>query len=156
MRLGTCVVLLSGWLLLLPLVLLVIGPSRVKLHQHTPEQECCNYLIQIYAAKEQWQQLVHTNTSSEMPPRSALAPYLKGGWERMRCPAGGQYDVGASISDSVQCSIHGTAETMHRRWTQRVFIQGIASVTVPVVYIVVLVSLIISLVLTKKRGQSCK
>jgi hypothetical protein len=53
---------------------------------------CINNLRMIDGAKEQWA-IEHNRAEGDDPPAEDLSPYIKGGFERLRCPQGGTYSI---------------------------------------------------------------
>jgi len=66
---------------------------------------CETNLRMLEGAKDQWALENRRRTGSEVKGEE-ISPYLEGGFERMRCPSGGQYTI-ARIGEPSSCSIHG-------------------------------------------------
>lgn len=75
----------------------------------TPEakRRCMNNLRQIDSAKEQYA-LAYRLGDEAVVTGPQIGEYIKGGWNAMKCPAGGKYTVNAIGSDPV-CSVPGHA-----------------------------------------------
>jgi RNA polymerase sigma factor (sigma-70 family) len=69
---------------------------------------CLNNLTQIEGAKDQCA-LDHKLGTGSAVTADQISPYLKGGFENCRCPAGGQYTI-AGIGNQASCDIHGSLQ----------------------------------------------
>ena len=137
----------------IPLLVLLCLPARMRSHRPTPENECMNFMRQVAMAKEMWQS-DNPDVSRPMPPQEAFAQYLKGGWERMQCPAGGHYDIGNTIDAPVNCSVHGSVKGIVSAREQRARRSRILSIVIAVAYAGILGFLIATLIARLKcRSQ---
>ena len=66
---------------------------------------CWNTLRIMEGAKDQWALENRRGTGSEVTGEE-ISPYLKDGFESIRCPSGGQYTI-ARIGEPSSCSVHG-------------------------------------------------
>jgi hypothetical protein len=110
---GRFVVFVAALLVLCSVVSLVRG---LRIQQRSV---CSNNLLQIAAAKGSIG-LENQLSRGERVSAQAFAGYLKGGWDGLRCPAGGQYDPGLFTGDkgtgeadhAPACSVHGSLVTL--------------------------------------------
>jgi RNA polymerase sigma factor (sigma-70 family) len=70
---------------------------------------CLNNLRMLEGAKDQAALEYRRRTGSEVTGEE-LSPYLKGGFESIRCPSGGQYTI-ARIGEPSRCSVHGALQS---------------------------------------------
>lgn len=91
--------------LLLGLVLaaLLVGCAS---HQIKTRDDCLINMSKLDAATEQYALENNLKVGDQAEPEK-LSPYLRGGVEAIKCPAGGVYTFGVVGSDP-SCSIHGS------------------------------------------------
>lgn len=90
-------------LLIMGILLAIALPGFSNSRDTTQKNICVNNLRQISAAKNQW--AMETNRATdEAPSLSDLAPYFKGGTEKVFCPQ----DSGKSFSSSYDIQAVGT------------------------------------------------
>ncbi len=120
---------ISGGIALVSAVVLVATGSAILVSawRQARVAACRNQLAQIAGAKGS-HGLEH-RLARGAPVRSEdVSPFLKNGWEGLRCPSGGQYTPGRFTGDkdtgeerfAPSCSVHGslaTLETSPRRHT---------------------------------------
>lgn len=66
---------------------------------------CINNLRKIDGAKEQWA-MATGQQDGALPRREDISMYLKGGWEKTKCHAGGRYSINA-IGQDPTCPVPG-------------------------------------------------
>lgn len=89
----------------LPMLLGVAIPSFSRSRSRAQDAMCLNNLRHIDIAKQHWA-LDHNPPATATPSGADLAPYLKDGFDNMRCPRGGTYTVG-DMSTKPACSHPG-------------------------------------------------
>jgi hypothetical protein len=82
-------------------------PNFAKARQTSQKNACINNLRMIQGAKQQWA-LERNKTASDVPSWEDIQPYMGRGKTMLRCPAGGQYAIGA-VGELPTCSIPGHA-----------------------------------------------
>jgi hypothetical protein len=87
----------------------MVLPAVAKAKEKAQEINCINNLRQIEIAKKQWAQ-EKNKQSTDTPEMSDLEPYLGGkeSAEKIACPAGGTYTIGA-VGEKPTCSVPGHA-----------------------------------------------
>jgi hypothetical protein len=91
-------------LLMIPLLLAIAIPNFVKAREVAQRNACINNLRQIDGAKLQWA-VDHRRPEDAVPGLGDLEPFLAS--ERvLRCPAGGNYVLGA-VNERPTCSVPG-------------------------------------------------
>jgi len=90
-------------LVLVPMMLAIAIPNFVKARQMAQQNGCIINLQKIDAVKQQWA-LEKGKSAGDVPAGQDLAPYLKGGFDSLRCPAGGTYTINP-VGEKPACSI---------------------------------------------------
>lgn len=91
-----------------PMLMAAIAvPSFMKARTTASVNSCINNLRQLDAAKEQWA-LANGKREGDMPDTQGVGEYIRGGFERLRCPQGGTYTLGP-IGENPTCSHLGHA-----------------------------------------------
>jgi len=80
-------------------------PSFFRARQTAQRNACINNLRQIDLVKQQWAQEKNA-AAGATPTAQDISPYLKGGFENLRCPQGGTYQVNP-LGQRPTCSIPG-------------------------------------------------
>jgi hypothetical protein len=80
-------------------------PSFLKARSTSSQNACINNLRQLDAAKEQWA-MASGNANGAQPTAAEIGEYIKGGFERRRCPQGGTYTIGVT-GENPTCSHPG-------------------------------------------------
>lgn len=80
--------------------------SYSRARETAMRNSCINNLRQIDGAKEQWA-LEGNKREGETPTAAEISPYLKGGFESMKCPEGGTYRIGPLGQDLPTCTVPG-------------------------------------------------
>lgn len=90
-------------------MLAAIGiPSFQKARSNSIEKSCVNNRRILQAAKEQW--AMDTGEFEDaLPTEADLAPYIRGGFDAIQCPAGGTIEIN-SLDEEPSCSIHGSRD----------------------------------------------
>jgi hypothetical protein len=78
-------------------------PNFVKARTTAQMHACINNLRQIEGAKETWA-VEHKKETTDTPTAQDLDPYIKAGFNRLKCPAGGMYTIN-SVGKKPTCSI---------------------------------------------------
>jgi hypothetical protein len=87
------------------LVAAVALPNFAKARETAQRNTCINNLRMIQGAKQQWA-LERNKTSSDVPGWDDIRPYMGAGKTTLRCPKGGEYNLGA-VGEMPSCSIPG-------------------------------------------------
>lgn len=80
-------------------------PAPVYSDSPEKRQQCINILRQIDSAKEQFA-MANKLGDAAVVQGPAIGAYIRGGWDAVRCPAGGKYTINPVGRDPV-CSVPG-------------------------------------------------
>jgi hypothetical protein len=69
------------------------------------KRRCINNLRQIDSAKEQYSLAANLDDGAKVTG-AEIGAYLNGGWDAMKCPAGGKYTI-SPVGDNPKCSVPG-------------------------------------------------
>jgi len=92
-------------LFVIPMLAAIAIPNFVKARETSQHNACINNLRQIDAAKNEWA-LEKNKKEGETPTAADLDPYIRGGFNSLHCPAGGEYSINP-VGQAPTCTIKG-------------------------------------------------
>jgi len=112
---------MPGWgigciigVVVIPIIVAVVGmlaaiavPSFMRAREISQYNACISNLSMIDSAKEQAMMEIPTLRVGDEVDPDTIAPFLRGGFESMICPAGGEYTIHPAGREP-ECSHHGT------------------------------------------------
>ena len=87
------------------LIAAIAIPNFAKARQTSQQNACIANLRQIDSAKQQWA-LEKNKKETDTPTAADLDPYIKGGFDSLHCPAGGEYSINP-VGELPTCTVRG-------------------------------------------------